>query len=113
MPCIRAWLQPCRWRQSIRGFGTDFLTLPPRVDQAEAHAVYQGMASAVPLEAVNSGLRYGFPDAPTARRPGRGSCRVSGHGFSRAVGGSQFGALAPAAFLLARYVKQYGNSSGV
>src|ERR1017187_5889261 len=38
---------------------------------------------------------------------------VSGHGFSRAVGGSQFRALAPAAFLLARYVKQYGNSSGL
>src|ERR1035438_5403686 len=37
-------------------FGTDFLTVPPRVDQAEAHALYQGMASAVPLEAVNSGL---------------------------------------------------------
>src|ERR1039457_4884719 len=31
-------------------FGTDFLTVPPRVDQAEAHALYQGMASAVPLE---------------------------------------------------------------
>ena len=37
-------------------FGTDFLTVPPRIDQAEAHALYQGMASAVPLEAVNSGL---------------------------------------------------------
>jgi hypothetical protein len=37
-------------------FGTDFLTVPPRVNQAEAHALYQGMASAVPLEAVNSGL---------------------------------------------------------
>ena len=37
-------------------FGTDFLTVPPRVDQAEAHALYQGMASAVPLEAVTSGL---------------------------------------------------------
>ena len=37
-------------------FGTDFLTVPPRVDQAKAHALYQGMASAVPLEAVNSGL---------------------------------------------------------
>ena len=37
-------------------FGTDFLTVPPRVDQAEAHGLYQGMASAVPWEAVNSGL---------------------------------------------------------
>jgi hypothetical protein len=37
-------------------FGTDFLTVPPRIDQAEAHALYQGMASAVPLEAVTSGL---------------------------------------------------------
>ena len=36
--------------------GTDFLTVPPRVDQAEAHGLYQGMASAVPWEAVNSGL---------------------------------------------------------
>jgi hypothetical protein len=26
-------------------FATDFLTVPPRVDQAEAHALYQGMAS--------------------------------------------------------------------
>src|ERR1039457_4551879 len=46
-------------------------------------------------------------------RPGRSSCLVSGHGFSRAVGGSQFRALAPAAFLPARYVKQEGNSSGL
>jgi hypothetical protein len=37
-------------------FGTDFLTVPPRIDQAGAYALYQGMASAVPLEAVNSGL---------------------------------------------------------
>ena len=37
-------------------FGTDCLTVPPRIDQAEAHALYQGMASAVPWEAVNSGL---------------------------------------------------------
>jgi hypothetical protein len=37
-------------------FGTDFLMVPLRLNQAEAHALYQGMASAVPLEAVNSGL---------------------------------------------------------
>src|ERR1022692_3841937 len=53
-----------------------------------------------------STFRYGFPDGPTARRPSRGSCLVSGHGFSRAVGGSQFRALAPAAFLLPR-VRRY------
>src|ERR1017187_1229430 len=33
-------------------------------------------------------------------------------GFSRAVGGSQFRALAPAAFLLATYVKQMGELLG-
>src|ERR1039457_6525568 len=27
MPCIRAWLQPCRWRQSIQGFSPR--CLPP------------------------------------------------------------------------------------
>src|ERR1019366_6842835 len=60
-----------------------------------------------------STFRHGFPDGSTAHRPGRGLCLVSGHGFSRAVGGSQFRALAPAAFLLATYVKQEGNSSGL
>jgi hypothetical protein len=27
MPCIRAWLQPCRWRQSLQGFSP--CCLPP------------------------------------------------------------------------------------
>src|ERR1017187_10784116 len=27
MPCIRAWLQPCRWRRSIQGFSPR--CLPP------------------------------------------------------------------------------------
>src|ERR1017187_10926589 len=58
-------------------------------------------------------LHFGadFLTVPPRVDQGRGSCLVSGHGFSRAVGGSQFRALAPAAFLLARYMKQYGNSS--
>jgi hypothetical protein len=50
------WDRPPGRSLEFPHFGTDFLTVPPRIDQAEAHALYQGMASAVPLEAVNSGL---------------------------------------------------------
>ena len=69
--------------------------VPPRVDQAEAQALYQGILSwALPLpvnkKAEAHALYQGMASA----------------GFSRAVGGSHFRALAPAAFLLARYVKQ-------
>src|ERR1017187_2678705 len=74
MPCIRAWLQPCRWRQAIQGFRPR--SLPP------CHVRET-------------------------------TCLVSGHGFSRAVGGSQFRALAPAAFLLATYVKQHALYQGM
>jgi hypothetical protein len=50
------WARRFRLALEFLHFGTDFLTVPPRIDQAEAHALYQGMASAVPWEAVNSGL---------------------------------------------------------
>ena len=73
--------------------------------QMGRNALVRAASTLVSTPGVST-FRYGFPDGPTARRPSRGSCLVSGHGFSRAVGGSQFRALAPAAFLLATYVKQ-------
>src|ERR1039458_4262534 len=59
-----------------------------------------------------STFRHGFPYGSTAHRPGRGSCLVSGHGFSRAVGGSQFRALAPAAFLACHVRETIGELLG-
>jgi hypothetical protein len=49
------WDRPPGRSLEFLHFGTDFLTVPPRIDQAEAHVLYQGMASAVPLEAEASG----------------------------------------------------------
>ena len=43
--------------------------------------------------------------------PSQAYALYQGMAFSRAVGGSQFRALAPAACFLARYANQYGNSS--
>ena len=50
---------PFSRRLEFLHFGTDFLTVPPRIDQAEAHALYQGMASAVPNRERNGALAPG------------------------------------------------------
>src|ERR1035438_6588941 len=56
----QSWLPPAFSRRlEFLHFGTDFLTVPPRIDQAEAHALYQGMASAVPNRERNGALAPG------------------------------------------------------
>src|ERR1017187_7160335 len=55
MPCIRAWLQPCRWRQSIQGFSPRCL---PPCQVRETIGELLGPLDNSPLHRVR---RYVFP----------------------------------------------------